>query len=209
MCRSAQIFHRIRGNHAAPATLRIWTHPAIPETGNRPLIIASRSAPSLLCTITHGANPIARLTLISGGGAYPNYHRLPAAPGQKENFDVKNLLLAAAALLATAPACAAEVGALGDLGEPGHYGQIEIDFGHFPHPQLLFPKPVVIRQVDAGDAGDPVYMYVPEKQAKNWRKHCQKYNACDQRVFFVEDNWYNSVYVPKNRAKPTKGTRKD
>jgi hypothetical protein len=122
---------------------------------------------------------------------------------------MKNLLLAAAALLATAPAGAADVGTLGSPGELGPYGQIQIDAGIFPRPQVLFPKPVVIRQVDAGEAGDPVYLYVPEDHAKNWRKHCQKYNACDQRVFFVEDNWYNSVYVPESRAKYTKGADKN
>lgn len=122
---------------------------------------------------------------------------------------MKSVLLAAAAFLATAPAWAADVGTLGGLGEPDPYGQIEIDAGNFPHPQVLFPKPVVIRQVDVGEAGTPVYMHVPEEHAKNWRKHCQKYNACDQRVFFVEDNWYNTVYVPENRGKRTRGAGKD
>ena len=122
---------------------------------------------------------------------------------------MKNVLLAAAALLATAPAFAADDGTLASLGEPGSYGQIQIDAGVFPHPQVLFPKPVVIRQVDVGEAGSPVYMHVPEDHAKNWRKHCQKYNACDQRVFFVEDNWYNSVYIPENHDKRTKGAGKD
>ena len=105
---------------------------------------------------------------------------------------MKNFLLAAAAVLAAAPAFAADVGTLGGLGEPG-YGQIDIH--RTPKPQLMFPEPVVIRPMEVGDAGEPVYLRVPPDHAKNWRKHCQKYNACDQRVFFVEETWYNKVYL--------------
>jgi hypothetical protein len=35
--------------------------------------------------------------------------------------------------------------------------------------------------------------------AQNWRKHCRKYNACGRPVYFVQDNWYNDVYVPRYR----------
>jgi len=40
---------------------------------------------------------------------------------------------------------------------------------------------------------------VPPEHAKNWRKHCQKYNACDQRVYFIEETWYNKVYMQEMR----------
>lgn len=110
---------------------------------------------------------------------------------------MKKSLFAVAAMLATVPAMPADVGTLGGLGEPGFYGQINIHRG--ARPQLVFPDPVVIREVDGGTAGDPVYMRVPAEHAKNWRKHCQKYNACDQRVFFVDDQWYTNVYVPEYR----------
>jgi hypothetical protein len=46
-------------------------------------------------------------------------------------------------------------------------------------------------------------MRVPTDHAKNWRKHCQKYNACDQRVFFVEDKWYTNVYAPAYKKRST------
>jgi hypothetical protein len=109
---------------------------------------------------------------------------------------MKILLFAAAIVLATAPAFAGDVGTLGGLGEPG-YGQIDIH--KFPKPVVVFPDPVVVRQVDGGVAGEPVYLRVPPEHAKNWRKHCQKYNACDQRVYFIEETWYNKVYLQEMR----------
>jgi hypothetical protein len=124
---------------------------------------------------------------------------LSIGTSHKEGFNMKHLLLAAAAVMATAPAFSADVGTLGDIGEPGYYGQISIR--SFPKPQLVFSEPVVIRQVDVGAEVEPVYLRVPSDHAKDWQKHCQKYNACDQRVYFVEDNWYNKVYVPEYRNK--------
>ena len=43
----------------------------------------------------------------------------------------------------------------------------------------------------------PIYLRVPPGHAKHWSKHCREYNACGERVFFVQDNWYNREYVPR------------
>lgn len=43
----------------------------------------------------------------------------------------------------------------------------------------------------------PIYLRVPPGHAKNWRKHCHKYNACGERVYFVQNNWYQREYVPR------------
>ena len=40
----------------------------------------------------------------------------------------------------------------------------------------------------------PIYLSVPPGHAKNWRKHCQKYNACGQQVYFVRTAEYESGY---------------
>jgi hypothetical protein len=109
---------------------------------------------------------------------------------------MKNLLCAAAALLATACAFAADVGTLGGLGEPG-YGQIDIR--KFPKPAVVNPDPLVIQPADGGATGEPVYLRVPPEHANDWRKHCQKYNACDKRVYFIEETWYNKVYMQEMR----------
>ena len=33
----------------------------------------------------------------------------------------------------------------------------------------------------------PDQMYVPPGHAKNWAKHCGRYNACGQPVYFVKE----------------------
>jgi len=38
---------------------------------------------------------------------------------------------------------------------------------------------------------------VPPGHARNWRKHCREYNACGERVYFVQNNWYDREYVPR------------
>ena len=104
---------------------------------------------------------------------------------------MKVFLMAIVAAMAVSPAFSADVGALGGL---SYYGQIDIRPAL--KPKIIFPEPVLVRQVDVVTPGEPVYMRVPSDHAKDWRKYCQKYNACDQRVFFVDDKWYRNVYAP-------------
>ena len=108
---------------------------------------------------------------------------------------MKSFLLAAAACMAGVPAIAADGGVAVTVGQPGFYGHIEI--GNFPRPPVLFPQPVVITPVRVATVHEPIYLRVPPGHAKNWRKHCGKYNACGQPVYFVQDRWYNEVYVPE------------
>lgn len=109
---------------------------------------------------------------------------------------MKRLLLAAALAAATVPVVAADVGVSLSIGQPGFYGRLDI--GDYPRPQLIYRQPLVIERVS--DDRPPIYLHVPPGHAKNWRKHCRKYNACGERVFFVQDNWYNREYVPRYQA---------
>ena len=114
---------------------------------------------------------------------------------------MKRLLCAFANVMAaiTAPAIAADVGVSVQIGEPGFYGRIDI--GDFPQPRLINPQPVVIRTVPMGVVREPIYLRVPPGHAKNWRKHCGKYDACGQPVYFVHDRWYTNEYVPRYRER--------
>jgi len=101
-------------------------------------------------------------------------------------------LLFAAVLTAAAPALASDGGVSISIGQPGFYGQIDI--GGYPPPQLVYRQPQVVHE--SAMQRPPVYLHVPPGHAKNWSKHCRAYNACDERVYFVQDSWYEREYVP-------------
>lgn len=82
------------------------------------------------------------------------------------------------------------------IGQPGYYGRIDI--GDFGRPKLIYREPIVIYPVSI--RREPIYLHVPPGHAKNWRKHCSKYNACGERVYFVQDSWYEREYVPRYQA---------
>ena len=106
---------------------------------------------------------------------------------------MKRLLFAAALALAATSASAADVGVSITIGQPGFYGRIDI--GDYPRPRLIYSEPRIIYREVA--VREPIYLNVPPGHAKNWRKHCRKYDACGERVYFVQDSWYNQVYVPR------------
>jgi hypothetical protein len=105
---------------------------------------------------------------------------------------MKRLFFAAALVIATVPALAADIGVSINIGQPGFYGQIDI--GGYPPPRIIYREPRVIQRVSVNRP--PIYMNVPPGHAKNWRKHCSKYNACGERVYFVQNSWYDRQYVP-------------
>jgi uncharacterized protein YcfJ len=94
-------------------------------------------------------------------------------------------------------ALATDVGVSISAGQPGFYGRIDI--GHLPPPPLVYAEPIVVRPVAGVVVRQPIYLHVPPGHAKNWRKHCGRYNACGQPVYFVEEGWYNNVYVAHYR----------
>ncbi|MDI1361343.1 hypothetical protein [Methylotenera sp.] len=108
---------------------------------------------------------------------------------------MKRLILAAAVVAAamSAPAFAADVGVSVSVGQPGFYGRLDI--GGYPPPQVIYTQPRVVERVYV--EREPVYMRVPPGHAKNWRKYCHRYNACGERVYFVQDNWYSHEYAPR------------
>jgi hypothetical protein len=84
---------------------------------------------------------------------------------------------------------------VGGIIKPGVYGRVEI--GTRPPPPVIYPQPVIIVQPPVAVAQPgvvvvqptPVYMHVPPGHAKKWSKHCHKYNACNQPVYFVKNEY--------------------
>jgi hypothetical protein len=110
---------------------------------------------------------------------------------------MKRFLIAAAVVYATliTPALAADVGVSVSVGQPGFYGRINIGDYPYPQPQVIYRQPVVVERTYI--AREPIYMRVPPGHARNWRKHCHRYGACGERVYFVNDRWYSREYVPR------------
>jgi len=121
---------------------------------------------------------------------------------------MKRNIIAARLTTVSYAALAADVGVSISVGQPGFYGRIDI--GNMPPPVLMYPQPVVIQPVRTVQPipPQPVYLNVPPGHAKDWGKHCHKYNACAQPVYFVKNDWYNTVYVPQYEQQHGKGKNK-
>jgi hypothetical protein len=100
--------------------------------------------------------------------------------------------LIAAALAVTTIAINTEAFA-NNVGQPGFYGRLNT--GGYRQPRVLYRQPIAIGRVPTNRA--PIYLRVPSGHARQWKKHCRNYNACGERVFFVQDNWYNRKYVTR------------
>lgn len=98
------------------------------------------------------------------------------------------------------PAFAADpdIGVSVTIGHPGFYGTIEIGD---TRPRLIYAEPKYIYRAPRGEVVHPLYLRVPPGHARNWRKHCHKYDACGRPAYFVQDSWYRSVYVPHYRER--------
>ncbi|MGY4826975.1 hypothetical protein ACVNIS_00200 [Sphaerotilaceae bacterium SBD11-9] len=100
--------------------------------------------------------------------------------------------IALAALLAAASASAqTSVGVSVSVIQPGVYGRIDI--GNVP-PPVIYPRPVIYAPMPTVVQQQPLYLYVPPGHQKKWGKHCARYNACGQPVYFVKESWVRQRY---------------
>lgn len=81
---------------------------------------------------------------------------------------------------------------------PGVYGRV--DLGTASPPPVLYARPVIIAP-PPGPRPGPVYLHVPPGHAKNWRKHCHRYHACGQPVYFVKSAEYEPGYKRKKEKR--------
>ena len=120
---------------------------------------------------------------------------------------MKRILLTATVVAAAlcAPAWAADAGISVGLGQPGFYGRL--DMAGFPSAQVTYSQPVSVERVAADRP--PIYLRVPPGQARHWLIHCHEYNACGERVLFVQDHWYTREYAPRYREMHRIGQRNE
>jgi hypothetical protein len=111
---------------------------------------------------------------------------------------MKQQLLTIMLMGASVSALGADVGVSITVDQPGLYGRIDI--GNVPRPAVLYASPILVAPPPpAVVVPEPLYLHVPPGHAKHWRKHCREYDACGRPVYFVQDRWYNEVYVPARR----------
>lgn len=116
--------------------------------------------------------------------------------------NLKRSLFAGIALLASTitPAVAADVGVSVSIGQPGFYGRLDIGDYPYPQPYLIYNEPIIVHRAP-NVMYEPLYLRVPPGHAKRWRYYCGRYDACGRPVYFVQDRWYNNVYVPQYRER--------
>ena len=73
---------------------------------------------------------------------------------------------------------------------PGVYGQVQLGSGE--PPPVVYAQPVLIEPQYAPPP--PIYLHVPPGHARNWRKHCHEYDACNRPVYFVRSQEYDPEY---------------
>lgn len=118
---------------------------------------------------------------------------------------MKKFLALALATCALAPAFAqTSVGVSIGVSQPGMYGRIDI--GNVAPPRVIHAQPVVIAPTPVAMHQNPIYLYVPPGHQKNWGKHCGRYNACGQPVYFVQESWVRERYEER-RGHEGRGNR--
>ncbi len=117
---------------------------------------------------------------------------------------MKKLVALALAACALAPAIAqTSVGVSIGVNQPGVYGRIDI--GNYPQPRVIYSQPIIIAQPAVAVYQQPVYLYVPPGHQKKWAKHCSRYNACGQPVYFVQEDWVRERYDERRGDEDRRG----
>jgi hypothetical protein len=101
-------------------------------------------------------------------------------------------ILGIGSLLAAGALGETNVGVSIGITQPGVYGRIDI--GSYPRPAVVYGQPIIIAPQPMIVRPAPVYLYVPPGHQKNWAKHCGRYGACGQPVYFVQESWVRERY---------------
>jgi len=107
----------------------------------------------------------------------------------------RRLMAISLAAAVAGPTFAADVGVSVSVNQPGFYGRIDINQPPPPPVALVYAQPVIIARPAVQVVQQPIYLRVPPGHEKKWSKHCAKYNACGQPVYFVRESYYQQHYV--------------
>lgn len=93
------------------------------------------------------------------------------------------------------------------ISQPGVYGRIEI--GNLPPLFVVSPQPTVIVQSPIAVQRQPIYLYVAPGHQKNWAKHCARYQACGQPVYYVREDLVQERGAEQRRHNGHRGDGRD
>lgn len=110
----------------------------------------------------------------------------------------KSFIFACLAWAASPAYAQTNVGVSIGIQQPGVYGRIDI--GNVPRPPVVYAQPVLIAPARVVVRQEPIYLYVPPGHQKNWGKHCSRYSACGQPVYFVREDWVRTRYEEHERG---------
>ncbi|GAB4552318.1 MAG: hypothetical protein IV105_00515 [Rhizobacter sp.] len=124
----------------------------------------------------------------------------------KTSLTFAKALALAAVFAASAATAQTSVGVSVSVNQPGVYGRIDI--GNMPPPPVIYAKPIIYAPQPVHVVQQPMYLYVPPGHQKKWGKHCHRYNACGQPVYFVKESWVRERYEHEHRGKGGHGKDK-
>lgn len=116
------------------------------------------------------------------------------------------------AAIASTPALAAGSISI-EIAQPGVYGRVVVGD---VRPTVVYHEPIIVAPARYAPVRRPIYLYVPPGHQRNWNKHCHRYEACGQPVYFVQDSWvrkhhaqHRSHRVDHRNAQPHRNVRHD
>jgi hypothetical protein len=122
----------------------------------------------------------------------------------------RNVAIATIAIVTAAPlasADSADSAVISGAVTPGVYGRVDV--ANKPLPALVYEQPMFVERPDTAGRVEPLYLHVPPEHARNWKKYCDKYQACDHPVYFVKSAEYEPGNKPPEPEKAAAGnTRK-
>lgn len=117
-----------------------------------------------------------------------------------------------AAAIASQPALASGSISI-EIAQPGVYGRVVVGDAR---PAVVYTEPVIVAPARYSHVRRPIYLYVPPGHQKNWGKHCHRYAACGQPVYFVRDSWVRDHHARQraehrhgHQARPQRHVRHD
>lgn len=111
-----------------------------------------------------------------------------------------SVVAATAMLAAVASSPAAAAGSISvEIAQPGVYGRIVVGDAR---PAVVYREPIIIREERYARVRRPIYLHVPPGHQRNWSRHCHRYSACGQPVYFVQESWVRQHHARRRHVRP-------